>query len=259
MIRIMTSNIWGDYFGNEVETREKGLYDTYLKYSPDVLGFQEVTESWHNSRMMADLKKLYTILDDAADGYNNYTVLVFRTDRFELLESGFDIYTSTDDPSKTVQWAVLKEKASGKALGVLNTHFEWRTGEQYDLARESNANELTDRMEYIKKKYGCEAFAFGDMNTGLTSSVFEVFADRNVVHLSQMTESCSDFSSHHGNPVRGEDGLYHGTATEAPFEKSLDHMVALKGDFKVTEYAVVTDQPALDATDHSPVYVDIEL
>ena len=30
-MRIMTSNIWGDYFGNEVSSREGQLYSVYKK------------------------------------------------------------------------------------------------------------------------------------------------------------------------------------------------------------------------------------
>ena len=40
---------------------------------------------------------------------------------------------------------------------------------------------------------------------------------------------------------------------------SIDHMVGYGEGYKVSEYYIVEDQDALDATDHSPVYVDIEL
>ena len=45
-MRIMTSNIWGDYFGNEVDSREGQLYDVYKKYDADVIGVQEATAKW---------------------------------------------------------------------------------------------------------------------------------------------------------------------------------------------------------------------
>ena len=37
-VRIMTSNIWGDYFGNEVTRREDQLFEVYMKYAADVIG-----------------------------------------------------------------------------------------------------------------------------------------------------------------------------------------------------------------------------
>ena len=39
-IRIMASNIWGDYFGNPVEVREEQLGSIYDKYDPDILAMR---------------------------------------------------------------------------------------------------------------------------------------------------------------------------------------------------------------------------
>ena len=40
---------------------------------------------------------------------------------------------------------------------------------------------------------------------------------------------------------------------------SLDHIVSLgKDGFEVISYRVVTDSFVLDATDHSPVFADVE-
>ena len=45
-LRIMTSNIWGDYFGNPPHEREDALADVFLRYLPDTLAMQEVTANW---------------------------------------------------------------------------------------------------------------------------------------------------------------------------------------------------------------------
>lgn len=260
MYRIMTSNIWGDYFGNEVETREKGLFDTFVRYSPDVLGVQEITKGWHESKLMTEWMPGagYKILDNSGE-LVNYTTLLVKTSKWNVLESGYERLESTEDKSKSIQWAVLEDKQTGTIIGVCNTHFEWRHGEEYDLGRESNANQICDRMDYIQKKYGCEVFAFGDMNANFSKSIFRVYNERNAVCLHTLADKRSDFCTHHGDPVRGEDGLYHGKKTELPFERSIDHIVALRGSFKVHCYTVVDDADVLDSTDHSPVYVDIEL
>ena len=67
MIRIMTSNIWADFFGNEVQVREDQLFEVYAKYRPDVLGTQEVWPNWHASTLMPNMQKAgYRILNDAS-------------------------------------------------------------------------------------------------------------------------------------------------------------------------------------------------
>ena len=48
-MRIMTSNIWGDYFGNETSSRENQLFDVFEKYDADIIGMQVVPDSWYKS------------------------------------------------------------------------------------------------------------------------------------------------------------------------------------------------------------------
>ena len=61
--------------------------------------------------------------------------------------------------------------------------------------------------------------------------------------------------THHGDPQRGEDGMYHGKTTPLTFEHSIDH-IAVRGNLLPERFVVIEDQDALDATDHSPIYAD---
>ncbi len=63
---------------------------------------------------------------------------------------------------------------------------------------------------------------------------------------------------HHGNPIRGADGRFHGKKTVENCESSIDHIIGMGADFTVKQYRIVEDQDALDATDHSPVYADVD-
>ena len=260
-VRIMTSNIWGDYFGNEVTRREDQLFEVYVKYAADVIGMQEVTKSWHDSALMTNMQENgYLIVNDAPVGVNNFNAMLVKDARFTVYRSGFEQLSHTEDRSKNMQWAVLTDKETDIKIAVCNAHFEYRGGAKYDEAREFNAEQMAWRMNYLKEHYGCvAAFGFGDMNTPYTSTVFPVYAKRGIQHLADLAPEKPAFSSHHGNPVRGEDGFYHGKTTANPFERSLDHMVGTEGGYTVTNYYIVTDQPALDATDHSPVFVDVSI
>ena len=73
MIRIMTSNIWGDYFNKPVESRKENVI-TYIKtYFPDVVGLQEITPGWYNSGLF---KHLSTFYETVEFGLNNYQALL---------------------------------------------------------------------------------------------------------------------------------------------------------------------------------------
>lgn len=262
MIRIMTSNIWADFFGNEVQVREDQLFEVYSKYQPDVLGTQEVWPNWHASTLMTNMQKAgYRILNDAPTGVINYNVIFVKDARFDVQHSGFEQLAFTDDLTKNIQWAVLVERESGVCIGVCNTHFVHRAGPRYDEVREFNAEQVAWRMGNMMEKRGCIAtFAFGDMNTRPTSSVFPVYEKRGFTALAEVAPQRPTFSTYHGFPVRGEDGRFHGTVSTEPYDAcTLDHIVGSKtGNYKVVDYKLITDQAALDATDHCPVYVDLE-
>ena len=280
--RIMTSNIWGDYFGNPVTLREDELYDVYMRYAPDVIGMQEATVSWWNSNLFKKLKESYTEVDTDApveawyagqandsstrDAINrgmcnnqNYVPLFYKTDKYDCLESGWEHFEDTPDPSKCITWAVLKDKAAGGVFGVCATHYWWMSGdEKHDLIRVKNSCQMLNTMKYIEKKYSCAVFAFGDFNCRLDSMAFRTLIEGGCKDLQKEAKIASGISSHHGDPVRGEDGKYRGKPTDLGEEFSIDHIVAL-GNVDVSAYKVIIDQDALDATDHSPVYADVEI
>lgn len=259
-IRLMTSNIWGDYSDNEVAVREDKLYDVYEKYAPDVIGMQEVTENWHNSALFENLTNAgYTLLDDIPGPSNNYTPIFVNSERFNVIESGYANLRSTNDNTKSIQWGVLEDKEDGTKFAVCNTHFEYRSGAEYDAARESNAQQLATLMLKIKEDFGCTAsFGMGDMNANIYSSVFTVYDSEDIQNLADIAPEKPTCSTIHRSPVRGPDGQFHGLRTGSPFENSIDHIVGTEDSYSVVDFQVVIDQEALDATDHSPVFADIK-
>lgn len=274
-MRVMTSNIWGDFFGNEVSSREGQLYKVYKKYQPDILGLQEACGSWYKSEMFAALEKDgYLFLGthfvhpeqyQAVPGAPLYegavsVPLLIKKDQFSVLGFGNEGLKDTPDYSKAITWAVLETKANKKVFGVCNTHFWWmERGEEDEQIRKENAKQLLAVMKQIHQRYQCPVFAFGDMNTRFGSEVFAVYEKEQISCLINEADQASDVASHHGNPVRGADGRFHGQKAQKDKQYSIDHIIACGESYHVLEYKVVEDQDALDATDHSPVYVDVEL
>lgn len=254
-MRIMTSNIWGDFFGNPVEERLEQMLTVYRKYAPDILGFQEITESWYRSGLFEALTDTYNTVG-VEKTWDNYIPFLYNKSKFTKIANGHERFTDTTDVSKSVTWAVF-ESAEGR-FAACNTHFWWMTGPEHDAIRVINGTQLASLMNMLHQRWNCPVFAFGDMNTDRDSGVFTVYDGFHIRHLWDMTENKEDISSHHGDPVRGEDGKYHGHTTDKPHRASLDHIVGL-GNFTVEQYHLVLDKEALDGTDHSPVYADVTL
>lgn len=254
-MRIMTSNIWGDYFGNPVDVRIDDIYSIYKEYNPDILGLQEITKRWYDSGLFERLAEDYYWVGTEIADSNNFVPFCFKKS-YKLIAKGYEYLAETPDASKGITWAVLSGEEE-KIFAVCNTHFWWRTGPEHDEIRVKNALQLVRLMKHLGELYNCPVFAFGDMNTTLSSNVFKAYSDNGLKHLYDIAESKDSVSSHHGDPSLGEDGKYHGKKTENDRNCSIDHIIALGSDIKVSQYRIIEDQKALDTTDHSPVFADI--
>jgi hypothetical protein len=126
-LRIMSSNIWGDGGGHGVADRDYKLAGVYLRYLPDVLGLQEVTPLIRDEPipLFDPLRTYYEEVEvDIVELTNNFTALLYRKDKFSIVDKGFFNYSGKSKfKSKAVTWAVLESKDFGGRFAVCNTHF----------------------------------------------------------------------------------------------------------------------------------------
>jgi len=255
-MRIMTSNIWGNYFGNPAAERIDAIEGVLKKYSADVIGIQEMCPDWYKNDLAGRLEEDYVFVG----GFKgNHSPLFFKRDVFEIIDMGWLRYTGVQDISKSVTWAVLERKEDGKRIGVCNTHLWWKAGEEHEITRENNAKQLLGVMLDIKKKYdNIPVVAFGDFNSRANGKAMKYLNACGVFSAYESADEFSEMSSDHGDPKRDENGIYHGQKTTNDKTMSLDHIVSFKGELHINVHKVVEDQLALDASDHSPVYIDFE-
>jgi len=256
-IRIMTSNIWGDYFGNPVLPRTPLLATVFDRYDSDILGLQEVTANWRKSSLFTELQKKYTLAPAETDDRHNFVPIFYRTGRFELLESGFHLYHEELDRSKGWHYEVLKEKESGTVFAVFNTHFWWKSELHDEVIRRYNAMEMTFAMKRIEKTFQCPVFFTGDLNCRVDSSTWKYLYKNGWRTSFDCTDDHSACSSNHYDPIIHPDGTCTGKTTNEPKEFSIDH-IGIPDGIKVLRQYAVTDREALDASDHSPIYADVE-
>lgn len=259
-LKLMTANIWGDYFGNPVDVREDGIFETIEKYSPCIVGFQEVTKGWYGGKLFSHcLSENYRLVGTELDGCENYVPFAFgKNIGFSYIAKGYELLSDTPDLSKAITWAVFESKQGAVRFAVCNTHFWWKAGAEHDIIRNKNADQLSQLMKYIRSRFSCPVFAMGDLNSNRSCEIFKIFAQNGIAHLSDIAKNVYGNASCHGDPVLGDDGRYHGKADTRPIEKSIDHIIVL-GDVQVEKYEVISDQCVLDATDHSPILATVEL
>ena len=256
-IRIMTANIWGDYFGNPVEMREKDIEDTIRKYAPDVIGLQEITASWYSCDLLKNLGNEYEVVTGQS---GNFTPLLYKKDTFDAVEVGFERYSETDDRSKGITWALLKRNSDGKRVAVCNTHLWWmQRGDEDEKLRMKNAEQLLERVSILKEKYNAPVFAFGDFNSKVTGSAIKYLSENKFMPAYNYADKFTNISSYHNDPILGDDGKYHGVKTENKITESIDYILSFGENVHINNYVIVEDQKILDSSDHSPVYLDAEL
>ncbi len=280
--RYMSFNIWGDYFGNPVGERDANVEKAILMHSPDIVSLQEVTPNWWASPMFANLEKAgYAIvrgdekealiragapLDTAKWRKNwvNHEPLLYRTGRFELLDSGVDFFHFCLQAEKSATWAVLKDRRDGSRFITFATHFWYKTTAESDAIRELNARTIIARVAEIRHKWGpLPVVGGGDVNSEPGSFAHVAFDRAGYDNAVAIAEKSDGRPSEHGNPVRDATGVYRGkpgVSRDVPKGSCwIDHVFLTRGAFRVLRHAVVIDQCALDASDHSPVMVDFEL
>jgi endonuclease/exonuclease/phosphatase family metal-dependent hydrolase len=189
----MTSNIWGDYFGNPVDVRIDDIYGIYKKYDPDILGLQEITKRWYESGLFERLAEDYAWVGTEIADSNNFVPFCYKKS-YKLIAKGYEYLVETPDVTKGITWAVLKAEDE-KLFAVCNTHFWWKTGPEHDEIRVKNAHQLVRLMKYLKELYNCPVFAFGDMNTTLSSDVFEVYSQNGIKHMHDLADQKDNMSS----------------------------------------------------------------
>ena len=263
-MRVMSLNVWSDTATtppNPVELREDGILNTIKEYLPDFIGMQEFSPAFYSSKLFSELEKEYACIGMPG---NTWTPVFYKKSLYTLRECGWKWFDELPplpyiDDSKGITWAVLEEKETEKCFGMCSTHLWFKNGPEHDAVRVNNAKQLLEKMTYIKSTYNATVFAVGDFNCNLDSDAIKFLEENGVYSSVRLTDDFSKSATYHGYPTIGDDGKYHGTPADSDYTKSIDHIVTFKDDVRVIKQDIIVNDEILGSTDHSPVYVDIEI
>ena len=278
-LRIMTHNVWkrdenqpaweakGDDCSAPV--RAKGMVQVYMDTKPDVIGCQEM------SPLMADeiLRGLAAQGEHYALLWGRDTPIMYRPDRFELLDSDFLVYPKEVpgfegkfNNGGTKSWciAVLRDKTDGKKFTFMSTHLWWKNGDPgaYNYqegsheARVYQLNMAMDRLEEFNRKYDCPVILVGDLNAEYNKPAIQSALERGFLHAHNIATEFAD--NDWGYHYCFGDGYK--PYVERPFELALDHiLVKFAPEGFVRRFERYTPDYYLPLSDHSPAFVDVVL
>lgn len=279
MLRLMSNNVW-NYDNNNTVWEQKGmdcsapvrapiLVDIYADLAPDVIGTQEMTNLM-TRELTAGLRARgfnYAVL------WGNFTSIFYRADKLEVLTAAYEPYPEeyegyegkfNDVLSKSLNTALFRVKETGKTFLFATTHLWWQSsvpGNPYyqygsDEVRTIQMDIATRKLIALQEQYGCPVVLLGDMNTGYNTPAIQLALQKGFRHGHDVAAeyACQENGHHHCGP----DGYV--PYVPQPFEEAIDHIL-VRGfaDGAVRRFDRTTPEKMLPVTDHSPVWVDVEL
>ena len=269
-VRVMSFNILASDWNNHppVKGRDDLFRDVISRYAPDVIGMQEVNAEWYDS--LGKNFGTYKFVNEGKNkirGYVNYSTMAYNTETVTLIKWGQKAFTvNMNENCRNLMWAIFecKDDPSQRFI-VTSTHWDL-TSER----RVAEAIEMTGILKILEEYYKLPMFCTGDYNSREPSNEYYTFTQ------------CSGFkSSKYAAKERGlvasSSHLGDGTGTADDFNsgywklgtvsyrqkaintiQTIDHIFA-SPDANILYYDTVVDAAALEASDHCPIYIDIDL
>ena len=111
------------------DARNQMLAELHTEYSPDFLCLQECSSNSRGASSYITTMVRNGYLEVAVTVNNkdgvNYTPLLYRADKFTLVDSGYHLYSDgANDKSKSITWGVFDDKATGARFAGMSTHMK---------------------------------------------------------------------------------------------------------------------------------------
>ncbi len=278
-LRLMSHNQWKnddnrpDWIAQGIDCsadfRMRGFARVFSETQPDIIGCQEVSGKMadYMIRYSAELGLSYALL------WGRDTPIVYRPDKFELVDSVFSLYPDecpgfdgvfNNGHTKSYCIAVFRIKENGKLFIFASTHLWWKSSnpaasnylEGSDEARAYQMGLVIEQITKLQEKYDCPAVLVGDMNAKVDSLALKRAFDEGFSHGHDLAVEYADETIGH-HPC-GNSG--YGPYRNAGFDCAIDHvLVRGAADGFVRRFDRYQPEYYLPLSDHAPMFIDVEL
>lgn len=277
--RIMTGNLWKNDQNNETwaamgedcsaAARSEKIARVFADIAPDAVGLQESSDLMAEE-LMARLQERgmhYTLL------WGRDTPILYDPRKFEVADQDFFIYPETVpgydgafNNEQTKSWcaAVLRAKENGRLFAFMTTHIWWMSDDPESpnyrrgsaAARVYQVGLAMKKMEEFAEKYRCPLILVGDLNSKYTDGPVQSALQNGYAHAHDVA---AEYAS--------EDWGYHKCFgwgylpyEHRPFCEGIDHIL-VKGfpERAVKRFDRYSPDYYVNASDHSPAFIDIEI
>ena len=255
-VRVMSSNI---LFDKTLPDRLSLIADYYRTSDADLIGMQEVNRV--GTELFNVLSDIYSpVALRHAEDKHCFTPILYRHDKFELIESGSELYRSRGTDTKSMAWAVVSDKQSGKKLAIINSHgslilksynLDATDRVEGEMWRVDNVCQMLEKKDELREKYGSllPVFVTGDFNSR---------ADReSVQNMKKALPDSADVAKLSASI--GIDSFHRLPGRPCDEGDPIDFVFVTDDAVEVLVHAIPSDETAIAISDHCPVYVDAKL
>lgn len=258
-IRIMSSNIWGNCPGNRpIANRDDLLAGIFKKYTPLSIGLQECSPKSRGEKnnIFSLCSPEYLELDPSPKDTTNFTPILYSC-RLQAEDCGWFLFDGPNDwNSKSVTWGLFSLENS--RFIHINLHYFWEHTEQGEQARKQNSDQLIAFIRQLPYRQ-VPIVITGDFNCEVHTKPLQMLLSSGLTLASSIAPQ--KICSHHVYPEFDEEKQYYHSGScfhpARTANDSIDH-IFLEG-VVCRRFITVQDQEALDASDHCPIYADIEI
>lgn len=207
---VMSFNVFVSQFNN---ARVDRVVNTILDNTPSVFGVQEASVAWMNA-LNNKLGDLYTAVGNGRDGGSNgeHSAIFYRTDKFELIESGTKWLSKTPDRAgsyysytnpetkithsanfpRIMTYALLERKTDGVRFLYVNTHLDHNGNNSQEVAemvRQGQIEVLIAEIQKLCQAYGnLPTIVTGDFNVTPVASAYTTMISNGFLDSSKVAE-----------------------------------------------------------------------
>lgn len=259
-LKLMTFNIRNNASGTgEIAwaNRKHRVANAIKSYTPDIVGIQEAYKD-QIDYLQANLNASYASIGVSRNGdtTNEYNNILYRSDKFEVVESGqFWLSDTPDVPGskgiyetkypRICTWAKFRALDNSKAeFYYFNTHLGLTEG-----AKLQGATIILDRISKYVTSSNIPVFLGGDMNAEETTTTFQMLQN----------SSLSDTWADAGHQYGGEDGTvtnnFDGIRTGGHIDWIFQQNVKKINSIEINYYNEGGHYPS----DHYPVQLNVDI
>lgn len=240
--------------GNAWKDRRSHIVEIIQKNNLDFLGVQEALFNQLADLMRAMPAYEYTGLGREGGREGEHSAILYKRDKFALVESGNFWLSQTPEKlskgwdakyERLCSWAELKEKSTGFTFYMFNTHFDHKG----KVARKQSIALIFDQIEKIAGNV--PVILSGDFNMAPIDEAYAEFAK--FPRFKNAYDITEDLQNGNIATVNAFDSIKH-------TPERIDH-VFFSPDFKVSSYRLVLDTYGNNKfpSDHFPIILNIKV